>query len=103
MTGSRLNLVRWLKFNAVGAIGICVQLAVLATFAQAWDGTIYSRPHSPSKSRSFTTSCGTSALRGRTGSQTRVREDSPAFTFSNGAISLLGNLGIMKLLAGVSV
>jgi putative flippase GtrA len=30
MTPPRNNLVRWLKFNAVGAVGICIQLAVLA-------------------------------------------------------------------------
>ena len=30
MSGTRAGLVRWLKFNAVGAMGICVQLGVLA-------------------------------------------------------------------------
>jgi putative flippase GtrA len=30
MNSSRAGLVRWLKFNAVGAVGICVQLGVLA-------------------------------------------------------------------------
>ena len=30
MNPRRAGLVRWLKFNAVGAIGICVQLGVLA-------------------------------------------------------------------------
>jgi len=30
MTGSRSGLIRWLKFNAVGLMGICVQLAILA-------------------------------------------------------------------------
>jgi putative flippase GtrA len=30
MNARRQGLVRWMKFNAVGAIGICVQLGVLA-------------------------------------------------------------------------
>jgi len=30
MNSRRQGLVRWMKFNAVGAIGICVQLGVLA-------------------------------------------------------------------------
>jgi putative flippase GtrA len=30
MSASRNNWARWLKFNAVGALGICIQLAVLA-------------------------------------------------------------------------
>ena len=30
MTGATSGLIRWLKFNLVGAIGICVQLATLA-------------------------------------------------------------------------
>ena len=30
MNSSRAGLVRWLKFNAVGTVGICVQLGVLA-------------------------------------------------------------------------
>jgi putative flippase GtrA len=30
MNSPRQELVRWMKFNAVGAIGICVQLGVLA-------------------------------------------------------------------------
>lgn len=30
MSPSRAGLVRWMKFNAVGAVGICVQLGVLA-------------------------------------------------------------------------
>jgi putative flippase GtrA len=30
MSASRNNWARWLRFNAVGALGICIQLAVLA-------------------------------------------------------------------------
>ena len=30
MSAPRAGLVRWMRFNAVGAVGICVQLGVLA-------------------------------------------------------------------------
>ncbi len=30
MNPSRNGWIRWLKFNAVGALGICIQIAVLA-------------------------------------------------------------------------
>lgn len=101
MTGSRLNLIRWFKFNAVGAMGIFVQLAVLATLrsglgwnlllstAFAVEVTII---HNFLWHERFTWSDRfTESRLGRLA----------AFNFSNGAISLLGNLGIMKLLAGV--
>jgi putative flippase GtrA len=101
MTGSRLNLIRWLKFNAVGAIGICVQLAVLASLraglgwnyllstAFAVEVTII---HNFLWHERFTWADRfTDSRLGRFA----------AFNLSNGAISLLGNLGIMKLLAGV--
>jgi putative flippase GtrA len=96
-----LNLIRWLKFNAVGAIGICVQLAVLASLraglgwnyllstAFAVEVTII---HNFLWHERFTWADRfTDSRLGRFA----------AFNLSNGAISLLGNLGIMKLLAGV--
>jgi putative flippase GtrA len=101
MTGSRLSLIRWLKFNAVGAMGICVQLAVLASLrsglgwnyllstAFAVEVTII---HNFFWHERFTWSDRfTDSRLGRFA----------AFNLSNGAISLLGNIGIMKLLAGV--
>jgi putative flippase GtrA len=36
MNPRRAGLVRWLKFNAVGAIGICVQLGVLAALTSGF-------------------------------------------------------------------
>jgi putative flippase GtrA len=101
MTASRLNLIRWLKFNAVGAMGICVQLAVLALLhsglgwnyllstAFAVEVTII---HNFLWHERFTWS--------DRFTDSRLRRFT-AFNLSNGAISLLGNLGIMKLLAGV--
>jgi putative flippase GtrA len=37
MNAPRAGLIRWLKFNAVGAIGICVQLSVLALLTSLFD------------------------------------------------------------------
>jgi len=101
MTGSRLNLIRWLKFNAVGAMGICVQLAVLASLRSGlgWNyllSTAFAVEvtviHNFLWHKRFTWS-------------DRFTHSRPgrfaAFNLSNGAISLLGNLGIMKLLTGV--
>ena len=101
MTGSRLNLIRWLKFNAVGAMGICVQLAVLASLRSGlgWNyllSTAFAVEvtviHNFLWHERFTWSDRfTHSRLGRFA----------AFNLSNGAISLLGNLGIMKLLTGV--
>jgi putative flippase GtrA len=101
MTGSRLNLIRWLKFNAVGAMGICVQLAVLASLRSGlgWNyllSTAFAVEvtviHNFLWHKRFTWSDRfTHSRLGRFA----------AFNLSNGTISLLGNLGIMKLLTGV--
>jgi putative flippase GtrA len=36
MNSSGAGLVRWMKFNAVGAVGICVQLGVLAALTSVF-------------------------------------------------------------------
>jgi len=101
MTASRLNLIRWLKFNAVGAMGICVQLVVLALLhsglgwnyllstALAVEVTVI---HNFLWHERFTWS--------DRFTDSRLARFA-AFNLSNGAISLLGNMGMMKLLAGV--
>jgi putative flippase GtrA len=55
------GLVHWLKFNAVGVLGIGVQLAVLML--------LKSGPPSPSRPPSSTISSGTNASPGPTGPQ----------------------------------
>jgi putative flippase GtrA len=101
MTGPRLRLIRWLKFNAVGAIGICVQLAGLALLRSGlgWNYLISTALaveitiiHNFFWHERFTWA--------DRFTDSRVGRFA-AFNFSNGAISLLGNIGIMKLLAGV--
>ena len=101
MTRRRATLVRWLKFNAVGAIGICVQLAVmgllrsvlecnylLATAAAVEAAVV----HNFLWHERFTWADRLT--------HTPLRRFA-AFNLSNGAISLLGNLGFMRLLVGL--
>lgn len=93
--------LRWLKFNLVGAIGICVQLGTLALLksalglnyllatALAVEVTVI---HNFVWHERFTWA------ERATSSQPRRFV---AFNLSNGAISLLGNLATMRLLVGV--
>jgi putative flippase GtrA len=93
-------LIRWLKFNAVGAIGICVQLSVLALLRSGfgWNYLLSTAAaveitviHNFLWHERFTWSDRHTAA--------PLRRFA-AFNLSNGAISLLGNLALMKLLSG---
>jgi dolichol-phosphate mannosyltransferase len=93
-------LWRWLKFNAVGAIGVCLQLGVLAMLraglhwgylqstAVAVEVTVM---HNFLWHERFTWA--------DRPAKARV-ERFAAFNCSNGLISLAGNLVVMKLLVG---
>jgi putative flippase GtrA len=101
MNDSPLPLIRWLKFNAVGAMGICVQLGFLALLRSGLGWNYLTSTtlaveitiiHNFFWHERFTWSDRfTDSRLGRFAT----------FNLSNGAISLLGNIGIMKLLAGV--
>jgi putative flippase GtrA len=100
---ARSTFVRWLKFNAVGAIGIAVQLAALALLvsvlrlnylpatALAVEATVL---HNFAWHERFTwadrRSVGIAQVFGRL-----LR-----FNLTNGLISIAGNLLLMRLLAG---
>lgn len=98
---ARQNLVRWLKFNAVGAGGICVQLAMLALLtsvlslnyllatALAVEAAIV---HNFFWHQRFTWSDRRSV------SGPRFLK----FNLSTGVTSILGNLLLMKFLVGVA-
>lgn len=102
MKPSTAALARWLKFNAVGAAGIGVQLAVLVILktglganyllatAVAVEAAVL---HNFFWHERFTWADRQSSARMR-----RLI----AFNLSNGAISILGNLGLMALLTGVA-
>jgi putative flippase GtrA len=105
MTGSnwRLTGVRWLKFNAVGGIGIAVQLAALAAL-KGWLSLNYLLAtalavelavlHNFFWHEHYTwadrTKPGTGLIR------------LAKFNLTTGASSILGNLALMKLLVGTA-
>ena len=102
MSTSRNDWVRWLKFNAVGALGICIQLAVLATLrsglgmnylpatALAVEVTVL---HNFFWHERFTWS----------DRKTRDRfVRLLKFNLTTGALSIIGNVIAMKLLAGMA-
>jgi putative flippase GtrA len=95
-------MIRWLKFNFVGGIGIGVQLAVLtllksglqfhyllATVLAVEAAVIHNflwHERFTWKDRERTTSAAVRFIK---------------FNLTNGLLSILGNLGLMKLLVGV--
>ena len=101
MTAPRQCFMRWLKFIAVGAIGICLQLSVLALLRSGfgWNyllSTVIAVEvtvvHNFLWHERFTWADRMTS--------TPFRRF-VAFNLSNGAISLVGNIGLMKLLVGV--
>jgi len=99
--------IRWLKFNAVGGIGIIVQLLALATFkgwlqldylwatALAVEATVI---HNFFWHEHFTWSDRLSRQPAPSDAFTRFLK----FNLSTGALSISGNLLMMYLLAGVA-
>lgn len=101
----KLLLLRWLKFNAVGGLGVCVQLSALAGLVGAL-GLHYLAAtaiaveltvvHNFLWHEYFTWRDRTRAA--RRGSVRRLL----AFNASNGLVSLVGNLVLMRLLVGMA-
>jgi putative flippase GtrA len=100
---NRQTLLRWIKFNAVGGIGIVVQLAALALF-RSWLKLDYLLAtglaveiaviHNFLWHERFTWA----DRPARRPVQSLVRL--AKFNASNGAVSIVGNLVLMRLLAG---
>ncbi len=100
---ARQRLFRWLKFNAVGGIGIAVQLAALAVF-RSWLKVDYllatglaveiAVVHNFLWHERFTWADRPATRQ----MQSLVRL--AKFNASNGAVSMVGNLGLMLLLVG---
>lgn len=97
--GWRITGWRWCKFSLVGAIGIGVQLAALAVLTAAGVHYLLATAlavemavlHNFAWHQNFTWSDrGAGALAGRLA----------RFHLANGAISLVGNLALMRLLVG---
>ncbi len=99
----RRTFFRWLKFNAVGGIGIAVQLAALAAF-RSWLKLDYLLAtglaveiaviHNFSWHERFTWADRPAARPVQ--SLMRLAK----FNASNGAVSMVGNLALMRLLVG---
>jgi putative flippase GtrA len=104
MTGSARPLVRrWIAFNAVGAMGIVIQLSVLAVLT-ARVGLHYLAATAIAVEVSVLHNfvwheCWTwSDRKSVSGLQLFCRF--ARFNFANGALSIFGNLAVMKLLVG---
>jgi putative flippase GtrA len=99
----RQIILRWIRFNAVGAIGIVVQLGALAVF-RSWLRFDYllatglaveiAVVHNFFWHERFTWADRSAARP----SQSLVRL--AKFNASNGAVSIVGNLALMRLLVG---
>jgi len=97
------GLLRWLKFNAVGGIGIAVQLAALAVFRSCLKLDYLA---------ATALAVEIAVIHNFLWHQRVTWADRPAmrplqsvvrlakFNAGNGAVSLLGNLGLMRLLVG---
>jgi len=97
------RLIRWGKFNAVGAMGVLVQLAALAAINRLWPGHYLwatagaieiTLMHNFVWHLRWTWS-------DQSGRDRRGRESAAAqcrrFHLSNGLVSMLGNLALMRL------
>jgi putative flippase GtrA len=96
-------LIRWGKFNLDGAVGMAVQLAALALFNRCFAGhyllasaaaleltllhNFVAHLHYTWRDRLYSSVLLTQLVR---------------FHFSNGLVSMLGNLALMRLLVGVA-
>jgi putative flippase GtrA len=99
----RRTLLRWIKFNAVGGVGIVVQLAALSVF-RSWLNLDYLLAtglaveiaviHNFLWHERFTWA----DRRAAKPMQSLVRL--VKFNASNGAVSMVGNLGLMRVLVG---
>ncbi|MGD0295299.1 MAG: GtrA family protein [Terracidiphilus sp.] len=96
-------LIRWCKFNLVGAAGMAVQLASLAFFNRCFAG------HYLAASAAALELTLLHNFVAHLHYTWRDRRDSSAlfaqllrFHLSNGLVSMLGNLALMRLLVGVA-
>ncbi|HXM60261.1 MAG TPA: GtrA family protein [Terriglobales bacterium] len=104
---SRATLIRWIKFNLVGVIGIVVQLAalfLLKTFLNLnylWATALAVETaviHNFIWHERFTWADRTRSDRTQTSSARNSLARCLRFNVANGAVSILGNLALMKLL-----
>jgi putative flippase GtrA len=94
------RFIRWLKFNAVGAIGILVQLVVL-TILKSGLGVNYLVATAAAVETAVLHNFLWHERFTWADRKSRARfEKLVKFNLSNGAISLIANLAVMKIMAG---
>lgn len=100
MNPGPVRFIRWLKFNAVGAIGILVQLVVL-TILKGGLGVNYLLATAAAVETAVLHNFLWHERFTWADRKSRARfEKLVKFNLSNGAISLIGNLAVMKILTG---
>jgi putative flippase GtrA len=100
MNAGPARFIRWLKFNAIGAIGILVQLVVL-TILESGLGVNYLVATAAAVETAVLHNFLWHERFTWPNRKSRTRfEKLVKFNLSNGAISLIGNLAVMKILAG---
>jgi putative flippase GtrA len=95
------KMMRWLKFNAVGALGMVVQLPALAVFNR-WIAGHYLVATAAAIEVTLLHNFAWHALytwRDRRGEGAVLRQ-MVRFHLSNGAVSMVGNLALMPILVG---
>jgi putative flippase GtrA len=91
---------RWVKFNLVGALGMAVQLGVLAAINRLWPGHYLAATAGALELtlvHNFTWHLH-STWRDRSPARSALPGRLVRFQFSNGLVSLVGNLALMPLL-----
>jgi len=98
---ARSTFLRWCRFNAVGAIGMALQLAALSFFNRMWTG----RYLLASAAAVEVALLHNFALHLRYTWRDRragIAAQLARFHLANGAVSLLGNLVLMRVLVSVA-
>jgi putative flippase GtrA len=101
--GQRRTLLRWLKFNAVGGIGIVVQLAALSVFRSSVKLNYLLATGLAVELAVINNFLWHERFTWADRPSTRPMESLirlAKFNVSNGAVSIAGNLGLMWLLVG---
>lgn len=102
-SSSSPKLVRWLRFNFVGGIGIGVQFAVLFLFRGVFHMNYLAATAIAVEAAILHNFAWHERFTWRDRVQPSWRGSLPRlvrFNFSTGTISILGNLGLMKMLVG---
>jgi putative flippase GtrA len=91
-------MMRWLRFNLVGAMGMCVQLSVLAVLNHAWPGHYLAASAIAVEAAIVHNFVWHVRFTWRERARSGWVWPLARFQMANGAVSLAGNLVLMRLL-----